>query len=42
MGWITMGYHFVSSVINCGIEHSAQISKTAIDFVTCMTAKFFQ
>lgn len=39
--WVTVAYHFVSSVVNCAVEHSAEIAKTAVDFGTCMASKFF-
>lgn len=41
MAWITVAYHFVSSVVQCAIEHSAQIGEVALDFAKCMTGKFF-
>ena len=41
MGWITTGYHFVSSVVQCAVEHSAQIATTALDFAKCISSKFF-
>ena len=42
MNWITPIYHFVSSVVNCTVEHSAQIVTTGTDFVKCFVGKFFQ
>lgn len=41
MGWITVGYHFISSVVNCAVDHSAQIAAVATDFAKCMASKFF-
>lgn len=41
VNWIPMAYHFVSSVVNCSVEHSAQIITTATDFAKCVTSKFF-
>lgn len=40
-GWILTAYHFVSSIVQCSIEHSSQIAETAVDFVKCVTGKFF-
>lgn len=42
MGWITASYHFVSSLVNCGVEHSSQVVNVALDLAKCMTGKFFQ
>lgn len=42
MGWITVAYHFVSSVVNCAVTHSAEIGQTAIDFAKCMSSQFFK
>lgn len=42
MAWIATGYHFVSAVVQCGIQHSAEIAKTSLDLVTCISGKFFQ
>lgn len=41
MEWLTVGYHFVSSVVNCAVEHSAQIAGTVTDFAKCIVGKFF-
>lgn len=41
MEWISIGYHFISSVVQCGIEHSAAIAHTAVDFAQCVSGKFF-
>lgn len=41
MGWITTGYHFVSSIVQCSIDHSAEIISTGTSFVKCIASKFF-
>lgn len=41
-GWIVTAYHFISSVVQCGVEHSSEIGQVTIDMVKCITAKFFQ
>ena len=42
MGWIIVAYHFVSSVVNCAVEHSAQIITVSTDFAKCMASQFFK
>lgn len=41
MTWFTIAYHFISSVVNCSVEHSAQIINVTTDFAKCVTSKFF-
>ena len=42
MGFITTAYHFVSALINCGVQHGAEVIKTVVDLGVCVTAKLFQ
>ena len=45
MGWlsstITFGWNYVQAIVQCGVEHSAQIVIVGTDLVKCATTKLF-